>query len=819
MDRTRAYWLCQVAGWTLFFGIQMSLSPDNWASGEVRTTLLTWALRVSLGIGLTHAIRAFVRRHGWTRLSLKRLIPRTAITAVVGGSSFIGVESVLVALSPLRRVAHHRADPPPADGIIGATLIVGVWLTIYFGIHAAWNYRQAEIDRWRLQARAEAARLDALKLQLNPHFFFNSLASVRSLIPEAPKRAKKMVARLARLLRKTLQASDEESVPLREELATTKTYLQLEKVRFEDRLDWTIDVAESARTRSVPFMLVQTLVENAVKHGVGQRRGGGTIRVEAAVTGDPADGAGEERPLCLQVTNPGELGEEAGAARGSGTGFENARERLRLLFGDDASLALEQSGAETVTATARIPRAGRASEKASPAGAQKEGEGAGSGRTSVGNAHVGDGQNGSPWPAEGQEPMEAEAGSAPTLTTNSPDPRGDESSDWGGSRAYWTCQLVGWGGLLGPVSVATAVMDESMGGVEALLTIALMVGGFGGLGIAITHAFRAYARRKRWADLPPRWLLPRAGVAAVLMGSLYVTVPAPITFYSTELPARWGPWLWTILSRLAPPAFGFSVLMGLWVAIYFGVRVVRSRRRAEIDRWKLQARAETARLKALKLQLNPHFFFNSLASVRSLISEAPARARKMVGRLARLLRRTLQASDKKTVPLRDELSTTRTYLELEKVRFEERLDWAIDVQEAALQRQVPYMLVQTLVENAVKHGIGQRRAGGTIRVEASVEGEESPLRLRITNPGELDEESGAEHGSGTGLENARERLRLLFGEEASLTLAQSGPETVTATAQIPRPSALEDRLAEGADEGQESTPTPRDAAPAGAGGP
>jgi LytS/YehU family sensor histidine kinase len=259
--------------------------------------------------------------------------------------------------------------------------------------------------------------------------------------------------------------------------------------------------------------------------------------------------------------------------------------------------------------------------------------------------------------------------------------------------------------------------------------------------------------------------------------------------------------------------------MGVWLTIYFGLHAVWNYRQAEIDRWKLQARAETARLEALKLQLNPHFFFNSLASVRSLISEAPARARKMVGRLARLLREALQASDKKTVPLQDELSTTRTYLELEKVRFEDRLDWTIDAGEAALQRQVPYMLVQTLVENAVKHGIGQRRAGGTIRVEASVEDEESPLRLQVANPGELGKEADPERGSGTGLENARERLRLLFGEEAALTLAQSGPETVTATAQIPRPSALEDRLAEGADERKESTPTPRDAAPAGAGSP
>lgn len=210
----------------------------------------------------------------------------------------------------------------------------------------------------------------------------------------------------------------------------------------------------------------------------------------------------------------------------------------------------------------------------------------------------------------------------------------------------------------------------------------------------------------------------------------------------------------------------------------------------------MQARAEAARLDALKLQLNPHFFFNSLASVRSLISEAPGRARTMVARLARLLRRTLQAGEEKTVALEKELSTTRTYLQLEKVRFEDRLDWKIDVGEAALPRHVPYMLVQPLVENAVKHGVGQCRAGGTIRIEAAVSEETSPLRLRVSNPGELSEEAEAAQEGGTGLENARERLRLLFGEEASLTLEQSAAETVTATAQIPRPRALEDQVPE-----------------------
>ena len=819
MDRTRAYWLCQIAGWSLFHGLQLSVHTENWAPGEIQTTLLTWALRVALGIGLTHAFRAYARRHDWTRFSLKHLVPRGVAASVVVGVLFTGLKILPVLLGPLRRVAHSRIDPPMAWGVIGDMLVVGTWMAIYLGVHAAWSYRQAEVDRWKLQARAEAARLDALKLQLNPHFFFNSLASVRSLISEAPRRAKKMVARLARLLRKTLQASDEETVSLREELSTTQTYLQLEKVRFEDRLDWTLDAPESILDRLVPFMLVQTLVENAVKHGVGQRRGGGTIRVEASVE-DGTRGS-SENTLRLRVVNPGRLEEDAGSARGSGTGLDNARERLRLLYGDEASLTLEQNGPETVTATARLPSPSRTraddTEEAEPVRhvpptAEELPQGAGH-------------SNGAPQtgtnPSLPESSRDRPSAPQPERIKGSAQENADDKSTTRllvGPPSYWACQVMGWG--LIPVGVLLQNIIEQNAGWGALLETLIGAGVVSGLGIALTHLFRIYAKWQGWAALSPRRLLTRVGAAAVLLGSTHILIlflPGPLS--TADLPAAWVPWLRAVLDKIIPPAFGFSVLMGVWMAIYFGVHAARNYRQAEIDRWKLQARAETARLKALKLQLNPHFFFNSLASVRSLISEAPARARKMVGRLARLLRRTLQASDKKTVPLRDELSTTRTYLELEKVRFEDRLDWTLDVQEAALRRQVPYMLVQTLVENAVKHGIGQRRAGGTIRVEASVEGEEAPLRLQVANPGEISEEAGAERGSGTGLENARERLRLLFGEEASLTLAQSGPETVTATAQIPRPSALEDRLAEGVDEGQESTPTPRDAAPAGAGGP
>ena len=821
MTRTRAYWLCQIVGWTFVAGLSQVTHPQNWAPGEVQTTLLTWVLGAAVAIGLTHAFRIVARRRGWTRLSIRQLIPRGLAASVVLGVLSEGARAGLVASGLLRLTANDRASASLATNVIGDMAVMGVWVAIYFGVHAAWNYRQAEVDRWKLQADAETARLEALKLQLNPHFFFNCLASVRALIRETPRRAKKMVARLARLLRRTLQAGDEKTVPLHEELSTTETYLQLEKVRFEDRLEWDVNVSEAASGRPVPFLLVQTLAENAVKHGIGRCRDGGTISIEADVV--EADAAGrsgtaDEGPLRLQVTNPGRIDED-GPSRGHGRGLANARQRLRLLFGDEASLHLRQSGPETVAATASIPRItsaqpGGDGRPASPRATTLSNEG----KRERGVAAPFDhseapsqpGDQGVPSPSGSSTPTENLTDGLPASAGHrfSEEDDGEAVRLWSGSPSYWLCQGAGWGSLIILAAMGSdSIWGQSWSGIVVELASVFAI--LGGTGIGITHAARVYAKKQGWTDLPPLHLVPRAGGAAVLMGGAYILLLSPMLLRSADLPTAWGPWLWAVWGKVAAPLFGFSVVMGAWLAIYFGLHAAWNYRQAEVDRWRLQAQTEAARLKALTLQLNPHFFFNCLASIRALITENPGRAKKMVARLARLLRRTLQAGEEKTVPLQEELSTTETYLQLEKVRFEDRLEWDVDVSEAASGRPVPFLLVQTLAENAVKHGIGQRRDGGTIQIEADAPTGDR-LRLHVQNPGTLQEE--ADPGSGTGLANARERLRLLFGDEASLHLRQSGPEMVTATAQIPRPAALDDRLVENRTASQEPAPAGRDAA-------
>jgi hypothetical protein len=342
MSRRYAYWICQLGGWTGYAVLRLTLSSFFRAVSWERVA--AYAVFVAAGVLYTHLYRHMARRQEWTQMSLGQLAPRVlaatlAIALVLHGTMDVVGRYVLE--------LDLYEDIDSEIGVLLASVVNGwfllmLWSLIYFGVHYFWGYRQAEVDKWKLEAQAETARLKALKLQLNPHFFFNSLNSVRALIAEDPDRAQRMVTRLARLLRSTLQADDMKTVPLEEELSTVRTYLELEKVRFEDRLRHQIEVDDEARSYPVPFMLVQTLVENGIKHGVSRCREGGVITVRATVR----DGV-----LRIRVTNPGTLDtEESG-----GTGLANARERLRLLFGKKASLTVENADADTVVATAEMP--------------------------------------------------------------------------------------------------------------------------------------------------------------------------------------------------------------------------------------------------------------------------------------------------------------------------------------------------------------------------------------------------------------------------------------------------------------------------------
>jgi LytS/YehU family sensor histidine kinase len=177
--------------------------------------------------------------------------------------------------------------------------------------------------------------------------------------------------------------------------------------------------------------------------------------------------------------------------------------------------------------------------------------------------------------------------------------------------------------------------------------------------------------------------------------------------------------------------------------------------------------------------VNPHFLFNCLNSIRALVVEDPPRAQEMVTRLANMLRYTLGRELRDTAPLSAEMAIVEDYLALESVRLEERLRVRVQVAADAERVDVPRMLLPTLVENAVTHGIAVRSAGGTVDIR--VRRERALLRIEVANPGAL----GDARPDSVGLANLRERLRLLYGDRAAFSLRGEAPETVVASVTMP----------------------------------
>jgi len=346
-------------------------------------------------------------------------------------------------------------------------------------------------------------------------------------------------------------------------------------------------------------------------------------------------------------------------------------------------------------------------------------------------------------------------------------------------RLYVLCQVGGWGTF--------TLAYCGLGSLSRTLTLndACIITASNALGLLVSHLYRGHAQRNGWTELEWAALLPRAILACVLASVLWTIASWPLFafFYSGRVPGQLG------LTAL----FFYSVFNGIWIygvwsALYFIYHIFERLRRLQIDQLQLTASAKEAELRALKSQVNPHFLFNSLNSLRALIDEDAPRARESVTRLANMLRYSLQSGQLETVPFEDELRIVEDYLALEQIRHENRLRVRWEISEGVRPCGVPPMLLQTLVENAVKYGISTRREGGEIVIGAAVTA--GALRIRVTNPGTLAAPSStaaarAGSSTGVGLRNASERLKLLFGGQAALTLTAEPVGFVTAAVTIP----------------------------------
>jgi two-component system, LytTR family, sensor kinase len=342
LNKKSIYWICQIAGWLLFvllnsvfIGLQDSLSFV-----EVAVLMVSFLT----GIVTSHLYRNFIIKFDWLRLGFLKLIPRflaaSLLLAVIYFTVFFLFSSILA----------DRFLFPEISVLIGnllnIALVYFIWSLIYFLFHFIENYKQEEIKNLRIEAERTEMELNRLKSQLNPHFMFNSMNSIRALIDENPAKAKNAVTQLSNILRNTLQMGKKKFISFEEELNLVKDYLDLEKTRYEERLHVNFEIDPASFSFQIPPLMLQTLVENAIKHGISKLTEGGEVFIRSAVN--------EKNELHISIINSGVLTDNS--HHSGGFGIANTKGRLSLLYGDKALFSIRNNDKNTVITELIIPK-------------------------------------------------------------------------------------------------------------------------------------------------------------------------------------------------------------------------------------------------------------------------------------------------------------------------------------------------------------------------------------------------------------------------------------------------------------------------------
>ena len=344
IDKDRLYWVFQVAGWGLFFVIYSFIAvyftEFHWK------VFASYGTTVVAGFTLSHFYRRFVKQKQWIKYRFAPIAWRVLLAAVI--LAFIWVCLVFPVNNTFFELDKHENEEVSGLAIFLViwfqfTVIMTGWSLIYFVFQFLTNFRKSEVEKWKLEAAVKDAELIALKSQINPHFIFNSLNNIRSLVVENPEKAREMITHLSGLLRYSVQFSNKESVSLEDEIEIVKNYLKLESIQYEQRLHYKLEISPETFEMQIPPMAVQLLVENAIKHGISQLPKGGEVHIRSQLANSA---------LVVEVTNSGQLKEEV---QGTGIGLKNASDRLKLLYGKLSDLRIQNINAQQVSAKFTIP--------------------------------------------------------------------------------------------------------------------------------------------------------------------------------------------------------------------------------------------------------------------------------------------------------------------------------------------------------------------------------------------------------------------------------------------------------------------------------
>jgi signal transduction histidine kinase len=333
--------------------------------------------------------------------------------------------------------------------------------------------------------------------------------------------------------------------------------------------------------------------------------------------------------------------------------------------------------------------------------------------------------------------------------------------------AFWTLQLIGWSGYFVAQLVSALFYPEKMPTEKTIAwAYVLMVAAL--TGFALSSVLRLVYRRVR--DRPPSVLVPTVLVTvylAALTWRLFINGGYVVFMGEREMLEPWH--------RMFSGVLISTYLLLCWSALYFGIYYYEAMQRERESVLKATALAQEAQMKMLRYQLNPHFLFNTLNAISTLILDRDnSTANQCVTKLSAFLRHTLDQDPMKKVTLQQELAALDLYLQIEQLRFGSRLklDWRVD--DAALGALVPSLLLQPLIENALKYAIAPSERGGTLHVGGRVIGGRLLLHVADDGPG-LPEGIAIGNGRGVGLRNTRERLQVLYGERARFGAVNTKP--------------------------------------------
>ena len=343
LNKIPKYWLFQGLGWTLFTGVNIFFALTYNLFDQ--QFVLRISLYVVIGFFMSHLMRQVIKH---MRLLERNLNLQLVGFVLVSFAFAVLVGTIETHLSILlnleyREEARFKLLQKIISNMFTSFIYLFIWNCIYFIYHYVSESRKNQLDNLQLEALVKSLELKTIKSHINPHFIFNALNSIRALIDENPTRARQAVTGLSNILRSSMQSDQLEIITLKKELDIVKDYLALELIRFEDRLKVVYKIDEETLDHPIPPMMLQTLVENAIKHGIGKQVEGGQI----TITSNEDVGV-----YTLRVINSGILQMQDGH---EGFGLQSTSNQLSLIFGDKALFSITQMDAKQVEAKVIIP--------------------------------------------------------------------------------------------------------------------------------------------------------------------------------------------------------------------------------------------------------------------------------------------------------------------------------------------------------------------------------------------------------------------------------------------------------------------------------